>query len=512
MQNVSSSAILAIISIVAAVLVGTFALSTFYSAQGAGMQLSGDANRQIIAISSDLNVENGEKMTGSQVKSCIQTNSQEEIAIQVNNGVATNDYYYSLDTDNEISSKLDSADAKRAMLNKNEQEYYINPSDVYTAQFIFGNKTGNISAVLFTRGNAAKRNLTDSKQENTHDDISVQTVTITLDPAGGTFENLDSEWTSEADGTVKRTFLSSDTGSFTLPSPTKRNGVNEDGDTDYDVFLGWYNDRQSASKNIVIDMGSMSYGLSGNREIIYTAKWENGKKGYGTYEIQYFFMDKNGTYQNSPDLTLEAGNTANGYIVRTNGELVDPNQQNFENDHSEEAKSYQKKYALCKNGDYVFDAENPKNVLQGTVSGEGLALKVYFRRCYSVQLLSDGSGLFEDRVWRGYGTIKYINDDGDILNPDILTDSEKQKYKRISYTDADTSIKVPYGEDPDSYIKNAVGDVTFTTAVPKWSEIETSVKALPDFPDITADSNGTVEITDDIISYAALLPTLRAAG
>ena len=39
-----------------------------------------------------------------------------------------------------------------------------------------------------------------------------------------------------------------------------------------------------------------------------------------------------------------------------------------------------------------------------------------------------------------------------------------------------------------------------------------TVKALPDFPDITEDSEGKVEITDRIIEYAAQLPTFEAAS
>lgn len=512
MHNVPSSAILAIISIAAAVLVGTFALSMFYSAQDSGMQLSRDANQQMIALSSDLNVENGEKLSGSQVKSCIQTNEHEEVAIQVKNGDEDPvSFYYRLDSDNEVLEKLDSTDAKRAMLDKNQTKYYINPSDVYTAQFLFGEKTGNLTGVLFIKADAAKRNQTDRKQEGVREDISVRTITITLDPAGGTFENPGDDWETQENGNISRTFLSSDTGNFTLPVPVKANGTSDDGSAEYDVFLGWYNDTQAASKNVVIDMGDASFGKTENQEITYTAKWENGKKGYGTYEIQYFFMDKNGEYQNTPNLTLEAGNTANGYIVRTSGELVNPNQQNFEDDHSEEAKAYKSKFALYQNGDYIFDAENPKNILQGTVSGKGLALKVYFKRCYSVQLLSKSTGLFEDKLWRGYGTVQYINENGDVLNPDILTDEEKQRYKQISYSDTDTSVKIPYGEDPESYIRHAVGNVTFTESIPKWDDIMQAVKALPDFPDITEDSEGKVEITDRIIEYAAQLPTFEAA-
>ena len=139
-------------------------------------------------------------------------------------------------------------------------------------------------------------------------------------------------------------------------------------------------------------------------------------------------------------------------------------------------------------------------------------MKVYFKRCYSVQLLSKSTGLFEDKLWRGYGTIQYIAENGDVLNPDILTDEEKQRYKQISYTDTDTSVKIPYGEDPESYIRHAVGNVTFTENIPKWDDIMPTVKALPDFPDITEDSEGKVEITDRIIEYATQLPTFEAAS
>lgn len=512
MNNVTSSALLAIISIVAAVLVGTFAFTMLYSSQDVGMQLSGDTAGQVLALSDELNVENGEKLSGSQVKSCLQTNAQENISIQVDNGVALQSYYYTLDADREITEKIDSTQAKRAVMEKEETAYYISPSDRYVTQFLFGEKTGHITGVLFKRQGAAKRNQTDSRQTDVHEDIAERTITITLDPAGGSFENPGDQWKMQDDGRISRTFLSSDTGSFTLPTPTRANGTNDDGSAVYDVFLGWYNDTQAASKHVVIDMDDTMFRGTGNLEVTYTAKWENGKKGYGTYEIQYFFMDRNGTYPATPDLTLEAGNTANGYVVRTGGELIDPNQQNFEDDHSEEAENYKRKFALFQNGDYIFDSDNPHNVLQGTVSGKGLALKVYFARCYSVQLLSGTTGQFEDKLWRGYGKIQYINENGDVLNPDILTDAEKQKYKQLSYTDTDTSVKIPYGKDPEGYIRQVVGDVSFTAAIPTWNEIKQTVQALPEFPDIAETREGKVEITDEIIQYAAQLPTFEAVS
>lgn len=510
MQNVPSSAILAIISIVAAVLVGTFAVSTFYSAQDSGMKLSGDATQQIVSISSDLNVENGEKLSGSQVKSCIQTNDAAEISLQVDNGTGKKSYYYTLDSDNELGEKIDNTDAKRAMQDKNKAEYYIAPSDVYEAQLIFGEKTGAVTGVLFEKQNAAKRNLTDRQQTGVHEDISVRTVTITLNPDGGKFENPGDDWSVGENGTISRTFLSSDTGEFTLPVPVKKYRSAEGGADTEDVFLGWYNDKQAPSKNVVVDMSDAAFGTVGNQDIVYTARWESGEQGIASYEIQYFFMGNDGSYQNTPNLTLEAGNTTNGYVVRTSGAMKDPSSQNFQDSDSEEAKAYRRKYALYKNGDYIFDSENGKNVLQGTVTESGLKLKVYYKRCYSIQILPGESGSFDAKVWRGYGTIKYMNEEGDLLDPNTLSEEEKQKYKCVSYVDTDTSVKVPYGEDPESYIRNAVGNVSFTTAIPTWKEIESAVKALPDFPDITEDADGIVPVTSSITEYAAALPTLTA--
>lgn len=218
-------------------------------------------------------------------------------------------------------------------------------------------------------------------------------------------------------------------------------------------------------------------------------------------------MKKDGTYSNAPDETLDAANTTTGNIVRTNPSMVSPTAQNFDDDDSEEAQSYKRLYALYENGDYVYDSSNTKNVLQGTVTGSGpkLQLKVYFKRCYSIQILSGGTGI-ASRTARGYATIAYVGSNGEALDGSSLTEEEKKTYKTISYSSTDNSIKVPYGEDPLTYIKKAVGaNVSFTEGIPTWDEIKSKVVALPEFPDITV-----TEASEEIIAYAAALPTYTA--
>ena len=500
MSNVPSSMLLAVIGIVAAVIVGTGVIATAYSMQDSGMKTAGEVTSQVIAISSELNIENGAVISGSQVKSCIQTNEQEEVALKVNNGVSTQSYYYTLDSNNELDERVDSTDAKRAMKSKDKTNYYINPTDSYTVQFIYGNKTGGLTGILFQKKAAAKINTTDGSLSGVHEDVSARIITIILDPAGGNFEETsDSEWTVESDGTLSRTFLSTDTGKFTVPTPTKDDGV----------FLGWYNDTQKLTKSLSIDMGDAAFGTSSNQTITYTAKWESAEQGEGSYEIQYYFMKKDGTYSSTPDETLDAKNTTAGNIVRTSPSMVSPTAQNFDDDDSDEAKAYKRWYALYENGDFVYDSSNSKNVLQGTVSGSGsqkLKLKVYFRRCYSIQLLPGSTSSFLARTARGYASIAYVTPEGTALNGNDLTEEEKSKYKSVSYTNTDSSVKIPYGEDPMAYIKQVAGEsASFNGGIPTWGEIKATVMALPDFPDITVS-----EVSDAIIAYAAALPTYTA--
>lgn len=497
MNNVPSSMLLAIIGIVAAVIVGTSVIATTFSMQETGNKTAGEVTSQVLAISSELNIENGDTISGSQVKSCIQTNGQEEISLKVNNGTATKSYYYTLDGDNELDERVDVTDAKRAMQSKDKSEYYINPTDSYVVQFIYGKKTGGLTGVLFQRKEAAKLNKTDGTSSSTHDAVATHTVKIVLDPAGGNFDDLsDASWTKEADGTISRSFTAQDTGKFMLPTPAKNEGV----------FKGWYNDTQKLSKSVTINMGDAAYGTSSDQTITYMAQWESAVQGEGTYEIRYYFMKKDGTYSNTPDETLDAANTTTGNIVRTSPTMVSPTAQNFDDDDSEEAQHYKRLYALYENGDYVYDSSNTKNVLQGTVTGDGakLQLKVYFKRCYSIQLVSGGTGITE-RVARGYAKIAYIGPSGETLDGSALTEAEKNQYKTVSYSNTDNSVKVPYGEDPLTYIRNAVGEtVSFESGIPTWNEIKSAVMSLPDFPDLTK-----TDVSDEMKSYAAVLPTYK---
>lgn len=495
MNNVPSSMLLAVIGIVAAVIVGTGVIATTFTMQESGTKTAGEVTSQVIAISSELNIENGDTISGSQVKSCIQTNGQEEISLKVNNGTATQSYYYTLDGNNELDERVDVTDAKRAIQSKDKSEYYINPTDTYVVQFVYGKKTGGLTGVLFQRKDSAKLNKTDGESSSTHDDIATHTIKIVLNPSGGNFDNLtDSAWTKESDGTISRTFTAKDTGKFSLPIPTKTEGV----------FKGWYNDTQKLSKTVTINMGDAAYGTSSDQTITYNAQWESAVQGEGTYEIQYFFMKKDGTYSNAPDETLDAANTTTGNIVRTNPTMVSPTAQNFDDDDSEEAKSYKKLYALYENGDYIYDSSNTKNVLQGTVTGDGqkLRLKVYFKRCYSIQIVSGGTGN-SLRTARGFASISYIGANGEVLDGSSLTEEEKNAYKTVSFSDTDNSVKVPYGEDPLPYIKKAVGEnVSFTEGIPTWNEIKSTVVALPEFPDLTV-----TEASEEIVAYASALPT-----
>lgn len=503
MNNVPSSAILAIIAIVAAVLVGTFAISAVYSSQDSGIKLTGETTAQIISISNDLNVENGETLTGDQVKSCIKTSSQEEICIKVNNGNATQPYYWTLDGNNEIEDQIDSDEAKRSMLDKKQTDYYINPTDSYIAQFIFGNKSGDITGVLFQKQSTAKINRTDNKDTGNKEDGSVRTITVMLDPAGGDFGELtDDEWTSTGDGKISRSFTTSQTGKFTLPMPKYS----------AKVFLGWYNDSQSLSKSITIDMGDSAFGTSTDTTITYTAKWDDATEGQGEYSIQYYFMKKDGSYSKSSDVTLTAANTTVGKIVRTSGSMISPMQSNFSNDDTEEGKLYQKLYSLYRNGDYIFDSTNTDNVLQGTVTtvtkvdkSDALQLKVYFKRCYSVQLLPGKKGSITGRYFKGYALTIYKTENGSIVDGNSLTDEQKAAYATTQYMETDTSIKIPYGEDVEKALKSTVGSASFTEDLPTWDEIKSTVMSLPDLPDFSADG-----VTDEMIAYAAKLPTYTA--
>ena len=94
MDNVPSSAILAIIAIVAACILGAFIFSTVNSQQDAGNRALSQTEQMNTALDeSKYTVYDGATVTGSQVLSAIKTFKNGDVYVEVDNGSGTKTAY-----------------------------------------------------------------------------------------------------------------------------------------------------------------------------------------------------------------------------------------------------------------------------------------------------------------------------------------------------------------------------------------------------------------------------------
>lgn len=157
MDNVPSSAILAIIAIVAACILGAFIFSTVNSQQDAGNRALSQTEQMNTALDeSKYTVYDGATVTGSQVLSAIKTFKGGDTYIQVNNGSGTEVYVLSAasagaeaDTEDAYATKITAAK------NKAETGKYITPSAQFTGKVDRDASNGAIIGITFTKVGAS---------------------------------------------------------------------------------------------------------------------------------------------------------------------------------------------------------------------------------------------------------------------------------------------------------------------------------------------------------------------
>lgn len=153
MDNVPSSAILAIIAIVAACILGAFIFSTVNQQQDAGNRALSQTEQMNTALDeSKYTVYDGATVTGSQVLSAIKTFKNGDVYVEVNNGSGTETYVLSSNT---AGAEADTEDAYAekitAAKNKKNTDKYITPSAQFTGKVVRDSANGAIIGVSFTK-------------------------------------------------------------------------------------------------------------------------------------------------------------------------------------------------------------------------------------------------------------------------------------------------------------------------------------------------------------------------
>lgn len=170
MDNVPSSAILAIIAIVAACLLGAFIFTTVQSQKEAGNKAVSKVESMNASLDeAQLTQYDQVDVTGSQVVSAIKMLADEHVSIVVENGnpatasdnavttTVTKDaaevaYNYTLGSDGTLTTVGDAerAEALKGAKNKSLPSY-ITPSSKYTGKVFRNAATGAINQVVFTK-------------------------------------------------------------------------------------------------------------------------------------------------------------------------------------------------------------------------------------------------------------------------------------------------------------------------------------------------------------------------
>lgn len=154
MDNVPSSAILAIIAIVAACILGAFIFSTVNSQQDAGNRALSQTEQMNTALDeSKYTVYDGATVTGSQVLSAIKSFKGGDVYIQVNNGSGTETAYVLQDAsagaDNQTEEQY--AEALKKAKDKKETSTYITPAAQFTGSVVRDEKNGAIIGIHFEK-------------------------------------------------------------------------------------------------------------------------------------------------------------------------------------------------------------------------------------------------------------------------------------------------------------------------------------------------------------------------
>ena len=165
MDNVPSSAILAIIAIVASCMIGAFVFSVVTSQRQQGNKAMKTTEEMQVALDeSKYTVYDGATVTGSQVLSAIQQFKDQPIAISVNNGSSTVAYIYTTAPDFSATTfdlggatKMTSAQFSQALVaaqNPAASATYITPSAQFVGIVIRNDATKAISGLAFQPVNA----------------------------------------------------------------------------------------------------------------------------------------------------------------------------------------------------------------------------------------------------------------------------------------------------------------------------------------------------------------------
>lgn len=158
MDNVPSSAILAIIAIVSACILGAFIFSTVNSQQDAGNRALSQTEQMNTALDeSKYTVYDGATVTGSQVLSAIKTFKNGDVYVEVDNGSGTKTAYV-LETAAAGAKKQSDEAYATALKNakdKSSTETYITPAAQFIGQVVRDDKNGAIIGITFTKESAA---------------------------------------------------------------------------------------------------------------------------------------------------------------------------------------------------------------------------------------------------------------------------------------------------------------------------------------------------------------------
>lgn len=158
MDNVPSSAILAIIAIVAACILGAFIFSTVNSQQDAGNKALSQTEQMNTALDeSKYTVYDGATVTGSQVLSAIKTFKGGDVYVQVDNGSGTKTPYVLSAATAGAAKQTDAeyADALKKAKDKSSTTTYITPAAQFIGQVDRDQQNGAIIGVTFTKDSAA---------------------------------------------------------------------------------------------------------------------------------------------------------------------------------------------------------------------------------------------------------------------------------------------------------------------------------------------------------------------
>lgn len=174
MDNVPSSAILAIVAIVAVCILGAFIFTTVQSQKEAGNQAVNKTEEMNTALDESTYTQyDGATVTGSQVLAAIKLMKNDGICVQVYNGGQMTQYLRKLDgaattavtsTDTELTAVAAGKNAKdgnngdqdyaksiAAAKDKSDSKHYITPSAQYVGGIVRSKANGSIIGVTFTK-------------------------------------------------------------------------------------------------------------------------------------------------------------------------------------------------------------------------------------------------------------------------------------------------------------------------------------------------------------------------